>query len=60
MLAIHGSDDEYGSTRHPEMIAQLCGGSAQIDIIAATGHVPHRERPQAIVDLVSKFLSSAL
>jgi pimeloyl-ACP methyl ester carboxylesterase len=58
VLAIHGSDDEYGSMRHPEMIAQLCGGGGRIAIIADTGHVPHRERPQAIVDLVAGFVSS--
>ena len=60
VLAIHGSDDEFGSRRHPEMIAQLCGASARMEIIAATRHVPHRERPQDIVDLVAGFIASAL
>jgi pimeloyl-ACP methyl ester carboxylesterase len=58
VLAMHGNDDEYGSTRHPEMIAQRCGGNGRMAIIADTRHVPHRERPQAIIDLVAGFVSS--
>lgn len=59
LLAIHGSDDEYGSTRHPEIIGQLSGGSAQVEIIAETFHVPHRERPGRIAELVAGFLASS-
>lgn len=58
LLAIHGIHDEYGSTRHPEMIAELSGGQSQCEIIADTYHVPHREREQAIVDLVTGFIAS--
>lgn len=58
VLAIHGIFDEYGSTRHPEMIGQLCGGPSRVEIMEDSYHVPHRERPQAIVDMVSGFASS--
>jgi pimeloyl-ACP methyl ester carboxylesterase len=58
VLAIHGEHDEYGSTRHPQMIGQLCGGPSRVEIIADTYHVPHRERPQHIVDLASGFLAA--
>lgn len=57
VLAIHGMHDEYGTTRHPEMIGGLCGGSSRIEILADTYHVPHRERPEVIVKLVSEFIS---
>jgi pimeloyl-ACP methyl ester carboxylesterase len=56
VLAIHGIHDEYGSTRHPEMIGQLCAGPSQVEIIPDTYHVPHRERPEMIVNLVSDFI----
>lgn len=56
-LAIHGAFDEYGSTRHPESIAQLSGGPSRVEIIADTYHVPHRERPESIIKLVSGFIS---
>ncbi|WP_349618201.1 alpha/beta fold hydrolase [Azotobacter salinestris] len=56
LLAIHGLDDEYGSPRHPELIAQLAGGPARAEVLADTRHVPHREREQAVLELVAGFL----
>lgn len=58
VLAIHGVLDEYGSRRHPDMIAQLCGGASRIELIADTYHVPHRERQEMIVSLVSEFIAA--
>lgn len=60
VLAVHGTDDEYGSTRHPELIGQLCAGPSRVEILADTGHVPHRERPEVVLDLVAGFVDSAL
>lgn len=58
VLAIHGSDDEYGSSRHPELIGQLAGGTAQVEIMAGTRHVPHREKEDIVVGVVARFLES--
>ena len=58
VLAIHGIHDEYGSSVHPEMIGQLCRGPSRVEILPDTYHVPHRERPELIVDLASEFLGS--
>jgi pimeloyl-ACP methyl ester carboxylesterase len=58
VLAIHGIHDEYGSTRHPEMIGQLCRGPSRLEILPDTYHVPHRERQELIVSLASEFLAS--
>ena len=58
VLVIHGIDDEYGSPRHPELIGQLAGGAPQIEIMADTGHVPHREQEGVVVDMVTDFLQS--
>lgn len=58
VLAIHGVHDEYGSTRHPELIGQLCGGPARVEILADTYHVPHRERPGVVLELVAGFVAS--
>lgn len=57
VLAIHGAEDEYGSPRHPERIGQLAGGSARIEVMPDTRHVPHREREAAVLDLIAGFLS---
>jgi pimeloyl-ACP methyl ester carboxylesterase len=55
-LVIHGRDDEYGSSQHPEAIARLTGGPSQLEIIAGLGHVPHREQPHAVAVLVARFI----
>jgi pimeloyl-ACP methyl ester carboxylesterase len=53
-LAIHGDQDEFGSIRHPERIAERTGGRAMI--LADTGHTPHRECPQVLVETIRDFL----
>ncbi len=58
VLAIHGIHDEYGTTRHPEMIGRLSGGPSRVEIIADTYHVPHRERPEVVLALASGFIAS--
>ncbi len=55
-LAIHGSEDEYGSPRHPERIAAGTGGSAVL--LTGTGHTPHRECPDLLVEKIAVFLAS--
>ncbi len=57
VLAIHGTEDEYGSTRHPQMIAGLSAGPAQEEILPDTGHVPHREKPAEVLALITRFLA---
>lgn len=57
-LVIHGVDDEYGSPKHPQMIAELSGSSAQLEIMANTRHVPHKEREAEVVCMVTNFLTS--
>ncbi len=56
VLAIHGMHDEYGTKVHPEMIGELSAGPAQVTILPDTFHVPHRERPETVIELVCDFL----
>lgn len=56
LLAIHGSDDEYGSPYHPELIGRLAGGPTRVEVMPDTRHVPHREREAVVLDLVAEFL----
>lgn len=56
-LAIHGEDDEYGSIRHPQRIASLATGPAELKILPDCGHVPHRERQEEVICAVETFLS---
>ena len=57
-LVIHGIDDEYGSTKHPELIAELTAGPAQVEIMANTRHVPHREKESEVIEMLSGFTRS--
>jgi len=59
VLAIHGADDEYGSPRHPQLIAALAGGPAEVALLAGTGHVPHREQPEAVLSRLQGWLANA-
>jgi pimeloyl-ACP methyl ester carboxylesterase len=58
VLALHGELDEFGSKQHPMMIEMLSGGRAQAVILSGIGHVPHREQPLTIVDLIGGFLGT--
>lgn len=57
-LALHGDRDEYGSERHPSLIGQHCGGPTQVELLAQTGHVPHRERCELVLDRIRGFLAA--
>lgn len=53
-LALHGDQDEYGSIRHPQRIAERTGGEAMI--LTGTGHTPHRECPAILASAIRGFL----
>ncbi|MGB0867417.1 MAG: alpha/beta fold hydrolase [Granulosicoccaceae bacterium] len=53
-LAIHGERDEYGSALHPQLIANHARG--HVCMLDGVGHVPHRECPELLVQVMAKFL----
>lgn len=55
-LVIHGSDDEYGSARHPQRIGEGIGAQATVRILPGCGHVPHRQETATVLDLVGRWL----
>lgn len=57
-LALHGSEDEFGSTRHPELLQQWSGGKTQVQLIEGCKHVPHREREAEVLARVQTFLAA--
>lgn len=58
-LAIHGSDDEYGSVRHPETIVRSVHGPSELEIMPGTRHVPHREHEHRVASRVARFIEDA-
>jgi len=57
VLALHGDQDEYGSTEQPARIARWAAGPARVEILPGAAHVPHRERPQDLAQRVARFLA---
>jgi pimeloyl-ACP methyl ester carboxylesterase len=57
-LAIHGAEDEYGTTRQPALIAEWSGADVRVEILPGVHHLPHREQPDQVVRLVSDFLGA--
>ncbi|VFQ47106.1 alpha/beta fold hydrolase [Desulfoluna butyratoxydans] len=57
VLAIHGENDEYGSTAFPEFIAHKAKGISEMAILNNCGHIPHKEKPEEVVNKVELFLN---
>ena len=55
VLAMHGDRDEYGSRLHPERIGRLPPGGGEVVIFEDCGHVPHREKPELVLQAVAGF-----
>lgn len=57
LLAIHGEYDEFGSEEFPKRFASLAAGKSEMILLAKTGHVPHRERKEEIIQLLLEFIN---
>jgi len=56
-LVIHGDQDEYGSAAHPRRIVDGVGGPARLEMLPGGGHIPYREQPEHVVQLIADFLA---
>lgn len=56
VLALHGQNDEFGSERHPKMIAELGGGAARMLMLDGIGHMPHREATDRVLAEIGCFI----
>ena len=57
VLAVQGEDDPYGTMAQIETIARRVPQSRLLKL-AACGHSPHRDRPEALVEAVDSFLQA--
>lgn len=55
LLAIQGEDDEYGTLRQVTGIPDRLQG-AEVVILPACGHSPHRDQPEALSKAVESFV----
>ncbi|RYZ89599.1 MAG: alpha/beta hydrolase [Proteobacteria bacterium] len=58
VLAIHGQNDEYGSSAFPQAIFDKVSGIAEILLIENCGHVPHREDPAKVLSALENFFKN--
>jgi pimeloyl-ACP methyl ester carboxylesterase len=56
-LVLQGDNDEYASPEHVAWIAAEVGGPVETWLVPNTGHAPHRERTEAVIDRVTGFLA---
>lgn len=57
VLAIHGENDEFGSLAHPERYTSIPKGPCVMELLPDCGHVPHKEKPEAVTGIVREFLT---
>ena len=56
LLIIQGEDDPYGTSAQVTAIKRQTGGPASVAMIAACGHAPHLQHPDAIVNKTVRFI----
>jgi pimeloyl-ACP methyl ester carboxylesterase len=59
MLIFQGADDEFGSARQPERIADLAAAPVERVLLPGCGHVPHRESTAQVLERVQRFVAQA-
>jgi pimeloyl-ACP methyl ester carboxylesterase len=55
VLAIQGTDDEYGTMAQIDNIAAAIPAATLLKL-ASCGHSPHRDQPDAVINAVRQFL----
>lgn len=58
VLTIHGENDEFGSKAHPDRISSLAASPVQVVMIENGGHMPHKEQPERVLELVADFIDT--
>jgi pimeloyl-ACP methyl ester carboxylesterase len=53
-LCVQGADDQYGTPAQLDAIRAGVGGPFEQVVLAACGHAPHLDRPEATLDAVSR------
>ncbi|NRA53050.1 MAG: alpha/beta hydrolase [Gammaproteobacteria bacterium] len=55
VLAIHGENDQYGSSAFVEFISKNTAGHSSMLLLKNCGHIPHKEQPQAVLGAMQAF-----
>jgi len=56
VLVIQGENDQYGTMKQVEAIANGCAGVVETLVLADCGHSPHRDRPDEVLQRTVTFI----
>jgi pimeloyl-ACP methyl ester carboxylesterase len=59
LLVVQGVDDEYGTLRQVELIAEGVAGPVE-RLVLDCGHAPHDERRPVVIDAITRLVRGAL
>jgi len=57
VLVIQGENDEFGTMAQLDAIARGVSGPCELLKLPACGHSPHRDRPEAVLAAVTRFVN---
>jgi pimeloyl-ACP methyl ester carboxylesterase len=57
---IQGAKDQYGTLRQIEIAQDECYCPVDVTVLDDAGHSPHRETPEATLDVISDFANAVL
>jgi pimeloyl-ACP methyl ester carboxylesterase len=60
VLALQGEDDEYGTPAQAEAVRRGVPGGAEVVMLPACGHAPHRDQPERTLDRMTRFVAAVL
>jgi len=57
VLAIQGENDAYGTPLQLDLLRAGVAGPVETHLLAACGHAPHRDRPEAVLSFAESFVA---
>jgi pimeloyl-ACP methyl ester carboxylesterase len=57
ILAIQGADDEYGTLAQLDAIKRQAAGETELLVLENCRHAPHRDRPEATLTAIARFVA---
>jgi pimeloyl-ACP methyl ester carboxylesterase len=57
VLALQGSNDQYGTIKQLELIKASVSGKCETAMISGCGHHPHLEKQKVVIDRIANFLT---
>lgn len=60
ILATQGMDDQYGTEHQVNSIVCKSSGPSEAFLIENCGHAPHRDRPDKMLEIISRFIEETI